>query len=303
MTAGALAEELEVSERTIYRDVSTLQASGIPLWTETGPGGGIRLVDGWEMSLDGLTGDEAAALFLAGAPGAAAELGLGAVLAAAQAKVLSALPPELRTRAGRVRERFHIDAPGWFHREESLPCLAAVADAVWTQRRIDVRYRSGHGVVSRRLDGLGLVLKAGTWYLVAAHRGKGRTYRVSRIERATVRAESFSRPDGFDLAAYWQQSARDFDRSVLRSAVRLRLSPRALWLLPHVTDASAARRAVADGGPPDADGWRMVDLAVESEEVAAEQLVALGGGVEVIHPQKVRQALAASGRTMAQVNS
>jgi predicted DNA-binding transcriptional regulator YafY len=295
-TAAELAGQLEVSVRTIYRDVAALQAAGVPLWTETGPGGGIRLVEGWRTRLDGLTADEAGALFLGGAPAAVAELGLGTVLTAAQTKVLATLPPELRGRVGRVRERFHLDAPGWFHRDETLPHLAAVAEAVWADRRIDVRYQRRDRAVSRRLDPLGLVLKAGTWYLVAAHRGEPRTYRVGRIEQAGVRDERSARPDDFDLAGWWASSSAAFDRSVLRDAVRLRLSPRALWLLRRLADVTGV-------GVPDAEGWREVTAAVESPDVALEQLAGLGDGVEVLDPPSLRGALAALGRSVAARNT
>src|SRR5438874_287189 len=176
VTAAELAEWLEVSVRTIYRDIGALQAAGVPLWTEPGPGGGIRLLDGWTGRLDGIAIDEAGALFLAGA--------------VARADVLATLPRELTARAGRIRERFHVDAPDWFTRQDDVPQLAAVADAVWTERRVDLRY----GRSDRRVDPLGLVLKGGRWYLVAAHRGQPRTYRVSRIERAAVRDEPGTRP-------------------------------------------------------------------------------------------------------------
>jgi predicted DNA-binding transcriptional regulator YafY len=312
-TAAELADVLEVSVRTVYRDVGALQEAGIPLWTETGPGGGVRLVDGWRTRLDGLTGDEAAALFLAGTGSAAAELGLGTVLVAAQRKVLATLPPELQHRADRVRSRFHLDAPGWFHRAEDEPHLAVVAEAVWADRRLDLGYGrrvwsaerrvAEARVVRRRVDPLGLVVKAGTWYLVARHRGQVRTYRVSRITQATVRGEGFERPAGFDLAAWWAASSADFDRSMLRSAVRLRLDGRAWSMLPHVVDPEAAARAREGAAPPDAAGWRVVDLAVESDEVAASQLVALGGGVEVLDPPSVRQALADVGRALAARNA
>jgi predicted DNA-binding transcriptional regulator YafY len=298
-TAAELAEVLEVSVRTIYRDVSALQAAGIPLWTETGPGGGVRLLDGWRTRLDGLTGDEAQSLFLAGAPTAAAELGLGAVLAAAEAKVLSALPPELRARAGRVRERFHVDAPGWFHRGEPVPALATVADALWRDQRLEVRYRRADGSVTRTLDPLGLVLKAGVWYLVAAHRGQPRTYRVSRILEAEPLAGRSVRPDGFDLAAWWAASAADFDRAIRPLAIRLRLSGRGLRRLPDVLGTTD----VPPGGPPDHDGWHEVAVAVESEEVAADQLTALGPDVEVLDPPSLRAALAAAGAAMAARNA
>lgn len=143
VTAGEAARQLEVSARTVYRDVEALQAAGVPVWSEPGARGGIRLVEGWSgwrTDLDELTSEEAGALFLAGAPGAAAELGLGSLLAAAQAKVLTTLPPELRGRAGRIGERFLLDATGWFHTPEQLDALGPVAEAVWDGRRLAVRY-------------------------------------------------------------------------------------------------------------------------------------------------------------------
>jgi predicted DNA-binding transcriptional regulator YafY len=307
LTAGEAARELEVSVRTVYRDVDALQAAGVPIWSEPGARGGIRLVEGWRTDLDGLTGDEASALFLAGAPAAAAELGLGSVLAAAQAKVLTTLPPELRGRAGRIRERFLLDAPGWFHRDEPLPHLGAVAEAVWGGCRLDLRYRRGDTEVARLVDPLGLVLKAGTWYLVARSgvRSDGadiRTYRIGRLATATMLDERFERPSAFDLDTWWARSSTEFDRSLLRERVRLRGSPVALRLLPHLVGSLAAQEAIAAAGPPDAEGWRDLDLAVESEQVACTQLVGLGGGVEVLDPPSLRAALAAEGEALASRN-
>ncbi|HSL56407.1 MAG TPA: WYL domain-containing protein [Acidimicrobiales bacterium] len=302
-TAATLAAALEVSERTIYRDVSALQEAGVPVWTESGPGGGIRLLDGWRSTLDGITGAEASAL-LVGGGAVAAELGLGEVVAVAQAKVLTALPPELRARAARVRERFHLDAPSWFARPDAVPHLATVADAVWSERRLDVRYRRGDGTeVRRRLDPLGLVLKAGTWYLVAAHRAAPRSYRVGRLVGVATRADPVVRPARFDLAAWWTAAGAEFDRSLLRSRVRLRLSPAAAHLLGHLVDPAAAAAALAGAAPADVDGWVEIDLAVESDDVAAGQLVALGAGVEVLAPTSVRMALAATGAAMAARNT
>lgn len=302
-TASELAGLLEVSVRTIYRDVAALQASGVPLWTEPGPRGGIRLLEGWQTNLDGLTADEAGVLFLAGAPGAAAELGLATTLAAAQVKVLATLPPELRARAGRIRERFHLDAPGWFHRDGPPEHLAPLADACWSDRRVDIRYRRSDREVTRRVDPLGLVCKAGTWYLVARHRGDLRTYRVSRVVGAAVRDERFERPVGFDLAATWTELSNEFDRSLLRATVRIRCSRLGVRLLAHFVDDAAAREAIAAAGEPDGDGWLGLTLAVESEEVAASQLVALGAEIEVLEPLSLRAALAATGEAIARRNA
>ncbi|MFE2873306.1 helix-turn-helix transcriptional regulator [Embleya sp. NPDC059259] len=298
-TAAELATELEVSVRTVYRDVAALQSSGVPLWTETGPHGGIRLVEGWRTRLDGLTGDEAAALFLSGAPHAADALGLDTVLVAAQTKVMATLPADLRTRAGRVRQRFHLDAPGWFQRDEDVPCLTEIASAVWTGHRLDLRYARRDREVTRRLDPLGLVLKAGVWYLVARHRTDIRSYRMSRVVAAAARPERFERPDGFDLGAWWAHSNDDFARSLLRSACVIRVSPFGLGQLPRVFGPVVAADALASAGPPDPTGWRELRLRTESEEVAAGQLVALGPHMEAVSPPSLRRALAEIGAAIA----
>lgn len=280
-TAPLLAAELEVSVRTIYRDVAALQGAGVPLWTESGPAGGIRLLEGWTGRLDGIALDEAGALFLAGT--------------VAQASVLSTLPRELSARAGRIRERFHVDAPDWFTAEEPVPHLGVVAEGVWAGRRLDLRYVDRE----RRVDPLGLVLKAGRWYLVAAHRGQPRTYRVGRITAAAVLDERAERPEGFELGAWWASSAADFDRAIRRSEVTVRVSPRGLRWLPRAVTLPGP----VDGGEPDAEGWHTVTVPVESDEVAASQLLSLGPDVEVLAPPEVRRALAETAAAMAARNA
>src|SRR5215217_5062920 len=222
-TAADLAAVLEVSERTILRDVGALQAAGVPLWSEPGRGGGIRLLDGWRTRLDGLTAREAAALFVSGVPTALADLGLAGALVTAQSKLMATLPAAARQRARELGERFHLDAPGWFHREERLAHLETVASAVWSQQRLRIDYRSGDRTVRRELDPLGLVLKAGVWYAVAAVDGTVRSYRVSRIAGATPTGASFDRPNGFHLAEFWAQASAEFDRSILRDRIRIRV--------------------------------------------------------------------------------
>ncbi len=305
-TAAWLAGELDVSVRTVYRDVTALQAAGVPLWTESGPGGGIHLVEGWRTRLDGLTGDEAAALFLAGAPAAVADLGLGAVLTAAESKVIATLPPELRGRASRLRERFHLDAPGWFDAEDTPAALPTVAEAVWAGRQIDVSYERPDGPVSRRLGPLGLVLKAGTWYLVATPDGAPgqiRTYRVGRIGAVEPRDERVDRPDGFELAEWWAASAAAFDLSLLRYRCRVRLAPWALRNLHHYVGPASATSARATATPPDADGWCVLTLPTEREDVALRQLAALAPGVEVLEPESLRQSLHSIGQALADQNA
>lgn len=298
-TARTLADELEVSERTVYRDVAMLQAAGVPLWTEAGPGGGIRLLDGWRSPVDGFTAAETVALTIGSA--GAADLGLGAVLAAARSKLRSALPAAARDDIARVTERFLLDAPAWFHRDDPGEVLPTVADAVWQGRRLDIRYgRRGHGV-RRRVDPLGLVLKAGTWYLVAAHRRRPRTWRVSRITSATPRPEPAWRPPGFDLARWWSASAAAFDASIRPLRARLRLSPAAARRLPRLVPGELTVRAL-EQGEVDAEGWVTVDLPLEPVEVAVSQLVPLPG-VEVLAPDELRAALADHARDVAERNT
>lgn len=301
-TAAELADALAVSERTVYRDIAALESAGVPLWTEQGRAGGIRLVDGWRTRLDGLTGKEAAAIFALGVPEVLAELGLGSALTGARAKVLATLPAGLRDYAQQVGDRFHLDAPGWFHRQEEVSHLAAVASAVAGTRRLRVRYGRADHVVDRLLEPLGVVVKAGVWYLVArpVPGDVPRTYRVARIVSA-VEDEPFERPP-FDLVSWWAETSARFERSLLRERVRLRLSPRARRALPEVTDPEAAAEALAGAGPPDADGWCAVELAVESERVALTQLSGLGEGVEVLAPASLRAAMADLGRAITARN-
>lgn len=303
-TAAELARELEVSERTIYRDVAALSAAGVPLWTEPGRGGGIRMLDGWRTRLDGLTAHEAAAIFAVGAPQVLAELGMSAALAGAQAKLLATLPADLREHARAVAERFHLDAPGWFHTPQQVTQLAAVAEAVWDQQRLRIGYRRGRDhLVERTLDPLGLVLKAGTWYLAGGVESTVRTYRVDRVVAAQPTGDRFERPDGFDLAEWWEGAAGRFESQMLRATVRLRVGPRGLKALPHAADHDAALKAIAQAGPPDAEGWRELELDVEGIEVAAGQLTALGGEVEALDPPELRTALAAAGTALAARNA
>ena len=299
MTAAALAAELEVSERTIHRDVDALSASGVPVYAERGPHGGIRLVDGYRTRLTGLTGDEAEALFLAGIPGPAAELGLGTVVAAAQLKVLASLPPELRTRATRLVERFHLDAGDWFRASQPVPHLGALSDAVWTSTRISIGYQRGEGIVERVLEPLGLVLKGGTWYVVASVEGQIRTYRVSRVVSADLTTERFERPAGFDLAAYWTESTAAYERDVPRLDVEVRVRPDRIERL-----RSAVGNAVLNAAEPlpglDPEGWLRLRLRLDWPDDAAGTLLGAGRWVEVLSPPQVRARVRSTARAIVE---
>ena len=292
-TAAQLAHELEVSVRTIYRDIEALSGAGVPVYAESGPGGGVELVEGYRTRLTGLTTNEAEALALSGLPAAAAQLGLGTVLAAAQLKVDAALPPELRSRAVRVRDRFLVDAPGWMAREEAVPHLPVIAQAVWDERRLDLTYRRAHGAVRRRVDPLGLVLKAGTWYLLA-RAGRPptlRTYRVGRVESARQRDERVERPDDFDLATTWAESSAGFADHMLSERAVVRVRAAALWRFHHALVPVAAEHAIASAGPPDDEGWVRCEIPIESPAIAHDELLRMGADLEALEPPELRALL------------
>lgn len=294
MTAAELARELEVSVRTIHRDVEELAMSGVPIYAERGPHGGVRLVDGYRTRLTGMTAEEAEAVFLGGLPGPAAELGLGTVVAAARLKVLASLPPELRARASRLVERFHLDASGWFRQGDSVPWLPQVAEAVWEGRRIEIDYDRGDLRVTRRLDPLGLVLKAGLWYVVGRSDEQVRTYRVSRMSRVESLEERFERPAGFDLASFWAESSAAFERDAPRVDVVVRVRPDAVDRL-----AEAVGRRVVDAADrladADPEGWIRLHLRLDwPDEVP--RIVFAGPDVEVVGPPEIRERIVATAR-------
>lgn len=297
LTAAQLAGELEVSVRTIYRDMESLHAAGVPVYGDAGPAGGYQLLGGYRTRLTGLTAAEAEVLFLVGLPGPAAALGLGAVLAAAERKLKAALPAELRERAERVQQRFHLDAPGWYQRADESRFLCLVADAVWDQRAIQVRYSSWTAEVTRRLEPYGLVLKAGKWYLVAGHRNQPRTYRVDQILALDPLPDRFTRPAGFDLVAHWQAHLAGFQARLYQASAVARFSPAAVSRLP-----AQLGRAVADAvaaGVRQPDGWTLATVPIESLDHVEAELLRLGAEVEVLAPAELRGRLTRTARALA----
>ena len=288
MTAAQLAEELEVSERTVHRDVDALSEAGVPIYAERGPHGGLQLVEGYRTRLTGMTADEAEAIFLSGLPGPAAELGLGTVVTAARLKVLASLPSELRVRASRLVERFYLDAAGWFQASDPVPHLAAVAEAVWEGRRLWIEYERGDSRVERVLEPLGLVLKGGIWYAVASVEDGIRTYRLSRVVGARLLDESFERPAGFDLASHWTESIAAYEREIPRTEVSVRVDPQRIDVLADLVGHQVVTAAERLPGT-DPDGWTRLQLRLDwTSDEAPGRLLGMGGDLEVIAPPEVR---------------
>jgi predicted DNA-binding transcriptional regulator YafY len=294
MSAAALAQTMEVSERTIQRDIDQLSAAGVPLWGERGRLGGYQLRPGWSTELTGMTEPEANALLLAGLPSAATELGLGSAAASARLKLLASLPTPWREQATQVGERLHIDPVDWYHVQEAPRFLREAAESVWQGRRIQVRYKSWRKTSNRELEPFGLVMKAGAWYLAAREVGKEavRTYRLAAMLELKTGTRAFKRPRNFNLASYWRESSARFEAELRPIQARIRVSPWAMECLEttrlRFTPCPPAQRSGRSAQP----GWKDVLLPIESIEEGARQLLGYGGEVEVIEPVELRRCVA-----------
>ncbi|QKW09251.1 WYL domain-containing protein [Streptomyces sp. NA04227] len=296
VSARGLAEELGVSVRTAYRDLARLQAAGVPVYAEAGRGGGYQLVDGYRTQLTGMSEGEARALFLAGLPGPAAELGLAPEVTAARLKLLAALPTGLREEAVRTTAVFHLDAPGWYREPEQAPYLPLFVDAVLNRQAVDTRYRRWRAPqeVRRLLRPYGLVLKSGTWYVVAASATTSRiaTYRVSQFLEAEPTDEHFDRPGDFDLSTYWASYLDDFASRRYTGTATIRLSPQGRRRLPDNVPPEVVRAVEATATPVGDAGWIEAVVPTESTPHACGEWLRLGVDVEVVAPVELRRVMA-----------
>ncbi|MCA1618526.1 MAG: YafY family transcriptional regulator [Acidobacteria bacterium] len=288
LTAGELARRLEVSERTIQRDMDALSTAGVPVTASRGSGGGWALVEGYRTNLTGLNGEEVQTLF-AGLPDRLlADLNLGRASDAAHVKLLAALPPSSREAAEYARSRIHVDVAGWGSLEESLPHLHTIQEAVWRGRKLLLCYGAGHGDGAapgeRAVDPLGLVAKGGVWYLVARAGEDVRSYRVSRVASARLADEPAERPVDFDLAAFWAGSMARFREEMPRFHATFRAHGSVLHLLRYAGRFSRLEEA----SEPDAAGWATVRMRFQFEEDACGLALSFGTKVEVVEPPGLR---------------
>jgi predicted DNA-binding transcriptional regulator YafY len=286
MPARALAAELEVSVRTVYRDLAALSLAGVPVLAESGPGGGCELLDGYRFPLRGLRPDEAEALLILGVPHALGDLGLDDALAQAH--------HQIRVTAGVASgdaALVHLDMPRWFGSTQEVPHLRTLAQAVRQRRQVAVAYGDRP---ARAVGPLGLVNKAGAWYLVARTSGRPVTvFRAARIGSARLLTAPVERPDGFDLGQFWAQWSAEFEASRPRLAVTVRAAPPAFAVFPEIFGDG-----VPVGAGPDEDGWRVVTLTFEHELAAVHRLAGFGNQVRVLEPACVRERLLATAREL-----
>ena len=289
VSAQTLAQVFEVSVRTIYRDIDALSAAGVPVYAERGRNGGFKLQGGYRTQLTGLDRPEAESLFLAGAPFVAEQLGLGSALENMRFKLLAALPEATARDAKRIVSRFYLDPVAWFQGPDEQRLLPELAAAVWSGLMLRMRYESWKGVVERRVAPLGLVLKAGLWYLVAASDSQLRTYRVGSILTLIVEDSPAQAPSRFDLRRYWTNFAKDYEARMQTGSAKIRAKTHMLRPLARMSRAMA--KAVEAAGPCDSKGWHTLTIPIESIEVAVGDLLRLGPGVQALGPPPLCKAL------------
>jgi len=285
ITARELARRLEVSERTIHRDMEALSVAGIPVFAERGSGGGWALLEEYRTNLTGLSRSEIQALFLTKPSRLLADLGLGKASDSAFLKLLASLPSMHRADAEYVRQRIYVDPTGWGRADEAIPFLSAIQEAIWRERKLRLTYeRSGRDPVERVVDPMGLVAKGSVWYLVAVADGDTRSYRVSRVLRAEISDDACARPEGFDLESFWEQATVRFKQSLPPYAVRVRASPDALLVMPYAGRFAKIEKV----GSRDEEGWTEVLVRFDAEEVACEYVLSFGAQMEILEPGGLR---------------
>jgi predicted DNA-binding transcriptional regulator YafY len=294
MTAQQLAQELEVSERTIYRDIDALSTAGVPVYADRGPGGGFDLLDSYRTDLTGLTAHEVRALFTLSMPAALGQLGLGQELRAALLKLSAALPPERRRDESWVRQRIHLDWSWWAQSQGPVPNLQTIQRAVWDDRKLWLAYRVQYGAYDhtyeRLVEPYGLVCKAGVWYLVCAAGGRVRVYELSRLFDVRIENETFARPADFDLEGFWGAWCSKREGRRPRYVVALRVAPS---FVPDVAQhlSEGMREWAIETGLTDERGWTSVTVAFDSLYDARARILGLGGAVEVLEPEPLRRSV------------
>jgi predicted DNA-binding transcriptional regulator YafY len=291
MSARELSQELEVSQRTIYRDINALSIAGVPVYSETGPEGGYALVDRYRTSLTGLTAGEVQALSMLNIPAPLADLGLRQQLQSALLKLSAAFPADHRGAEQMIRQRIHLDSTWWQQGEEQVPHLQTVQEGVWQNRKLLIRYRPFYGVEMERLVApYGLVAKAGIWYLVYARMEMVDVRRVSGLRNAILSDHSFQRPADFDLASFWANWSSETELLLSDFVVSVRVSPGFIPELPRFFGSQIQTR-ISQADPPDGEGWIELELSFESFQAARERLLGFGRGIEVVEPVALRLSI------------
>ena len=289
-TARTLADTLEVSERTIHRDVDALCAAGVPVYAERGSTGGIALAGGYRRALTHFNEDEIRALFISGAS-PLADLGLDHGLDRALEKLRGGLAEVQRRAAEEARSRIHLDQRRWNREEPSRELLTSIRRAVWDDRRLRIRYEDrNRNPTTRTIEPLGLVSKAGVWYAIARSEGEMRSFRVDRIRSIEELVERFERPAAFDLERYWRESTSRFAQESRSEncVVTLRVQAQAL---DRVASSYWSFEIVSRNS-----GEALVRVTFSGTEAALFHAIAWADCATVVEPAELREQILARAR-------
>ncbi len=285
MTAQELAEALQVSKRTIYRDIEALDLAGVPIYTQDGRSGGIYLDKQYRISLNSLGREEVQSLFIYGMEGPIAYIGLDNAIENALLKLLAALPHRYRNEAERMRQRIHFDSSQWFYQRDVSQWMPLLLQAVFEDRKIWLRYLRGDATLSERvISPYGVVAKLDIWYLVArTDEGDMRTFRVSRFKSLKLLDETFERSPSFDLADYWRESTRRYEASNPRYNLKLLVAPDNPGVTRYLSEAYGAQVE-----PADQQGWTALTLSLGAMQEARMVVMAMGDRIEIVDPPELR---------------
>lgn len=294
MTAKKLAEELEVSRRTILRDISALSVSGVPVYSEGGHGGGIALVEEYRTTLTGLNKFEVQSLFVATNNDALRDVGLGDSGERLLLKLLAALPGSQHSTADHIRQRLMIDPTWWWHDASISPFWDDIQKAVYEDRLIEAEYENFDGIITQRLLApYSLVCKSSVWYLLAERDGELHTYRVSRIHSVRLLDKSFSRRPDFNLPAYWRAHTQNLEKFSSGYHCTLRVHPDRLSFIKTLMPGRWEMEADTEDG-----GWKTISLSMDSDLQAKMLVFGLSGFVEILEPGELKEAVAAQAREL-----
>jgi len=287
-TVAELAAALDVSHRTVQRDLDALSLAGVPVYATRGRGGGWSLLPDYRSRLTGLTPSEVMSVFVGATAHVLADLGLDASSDQAVLKLIATLPDASRRDAEYARQRLLIDHAGWDDRRETPRWLDLCRQALWEERHLSITYADG--TTPFTIAPLGLVAKARTWYVVAARpAGHLRTYRLSRLTSATLLPTTFTRPPDFDLATHWSQSQAAFRATHSSYPIVLR-----------VHDDSLRRfRPTTPIHPAAEPGWWILHTDLESLPEATAAVLAQAGNAIALSPPDLVTAIREAAATLA----
>ncbi|CRK84525.1 helix-turn-helix transcriptional regulator [Neobacillus massiliamazoniensis] len=288
LTTRELAKDLEVTERTIHRDMEALNAAGIPVVAERGKAGGWRLLKQYRTNLTGMKADEIKSLFISPSIQLLTDLGLTKDWYEARQKILASIPSSFQINSDDIWNRIHVDTSAWRQSTEKMESFKILQQAIWEDRKLQLNYERADGeYVERDVNPLGLVAKGSTWYLIALSKDQIRNYRASRIKSALLMSETFTRPNDFNLAQYWNSSTQEFIKNLPRYEVDVEVSP----IIVQRIKFTGRFVQILKIESPIENGWTPIKLCFDTEQEAKEYILGFGNQIKIIRPNTLKQVI------------